>query len=298
MSCAARSGAITDAWFQPFPGHVWTNQRRCSPSCTVVSTGQAAGGFWLAGTHTPPLPAVDRPIPGHEPAGRSDWQRQRLLLQAVVSPTRWQREATSPRNGLVQSMLFHTVRRALKLRRACFKHGEQHEHQQALEGGPPTKECRPRAPPVRMESASNTSSSHNFPFFFSWVFFSLFPWCESLISSTSIIDSFLSISFFHFSFSLASNSRGQYKHFIFFPGLSDTNNNNPIELGLVYQLTCPESSHPVCDPAAHHSFPHFLSATSNCSVSETTVPPSNRHQETPLARNHHLTTVQHGVSST
>lgn len=195
MSCAARSGAITDAWFQPFPGHAWTNQRRRSPSCTVVATGQAAGGFWLAGTHTAPLPAVDRPIPGHKPAGRSDWRRQRLLLQAVVSLTRWQREATSPQNGLVQSMPFHTVRRALNLRRACFNHGEQHEHQQALDDGPSTKECRPRA------SLDRVSKQHIVLLQFSLFFFlGLFFPCflgASLSHLINIINgSFVNISLF------------------------------------------------------------------------------------------------------
>lgn len=185
MSCAARSGAITDAWFQPFPGHAWTNQRRCSPSCTVVATGQAAGGFWLAGTRTAPLPAVDRPIPGHKPAGRSDWRRQRLPLQAVVSLTRWRREATSAQNGLVQSMPFHTVRRALNLRRACFKHGEQHEHQQALDDGPSTKECRPRA------SLDGTSKQHIVLLQFSLFFLGSFFPCFLGASLSHLIDIFI-----------------------------------------------------------------------------------------------------------
>lgn len=233
MSCAARSGAITDAWFQPFRGHAWTNQRRYSPSCTVVAMGQAAGGFWLAGTHTAPLPAVDRPIPGHRPAGRSDWRRQRLLLQAVVSLTRWQREATSPQNGLVQSMPFHTVRRALNLRRACFNHDEQHEHQQALEDGPPTKECRPRASPVWMESASNTSSSHNFPFFFLGSFFPCFLGA-SLSHLINIINgSFVNISSFSSSVSFWVSNHRAHTTTLFSLSFRIPTTTTPFELGLV-----------------------------------------------------------------
>ena len=218
-------------WFQPFPGHAWTNQRRCSPSCTVVATGQAAGGFWLAGTHTAPLPAVDRPIPGHQPAGRSDWQSRRLLLQAVVSPTRWQREATSPQNGLVQSMLFHTVRRALNLRRACFKHGEQHEHQQALDDGPPTKECRPRT----LESGCSQQATHRphpiFPFFFLGSF-SLFPWCESLISSTSSSTLLSIFPYFLLRFHFGYQITGFIQDLLDFPFRIPA--IIPIELGLVF----------------------------------------------------------------
>lgn len=232
MSCAARSGAITDAWFQPFPGHAWTNQRRRSPSCTVVATGQAAGGFWLAGTHTAPLPAVDRPIPGHKPAGRSDWRRQRLPLQAVVSLTRWQREATSPQNGLVQSMPLHTVRRALNLRRACFNHGEQHEHQQALDDGPSTKECRPRASLDRVSKQHIVLLQFSL-FFFLGLFFSLFPWCESLSSHQHhqrLFCQYFLISLF--GFFLGIKSQGPYKH-LFSLSFRIPTTATPIELGLV-----------------------------------------------------------------
>lgn len=149
-----------------------------------------------------------------------------------------------------------------------------------------------------IESASNTSSSYNFPFFSSWVFFFLVSLVRvSLISSTSST-ALLSIFPYFLVRVLFGYQITRPIQALVFLVVSDTDNSNPHRARPRLQLTCLESSHQVCDPVAHHSFSNLLSTTSNSSVSETTIPPSNRHQETPFARDHHLASFQHGVSGT
>lgn len=140
-----------------------------------------------------------------------------------------------------------------------------------------------------------------FPFFFLGLFFLVSLVRVSHLSSHHhhrlFCQHFLS---FFFGFLLGIKSRGPYKHFIFlvFSDFGYRQQQLPLRARPHLQLTCLESSHQVCDPVAHHSFSNLLSAPSNCSVSETTVPSSNRHQETPFARDHHLASFRHGVSST